>query len=187
LGTNEARFSAGFNLSNIGPGMQYTDNAQKDPLPTVLRFGIAFDYDLDPEGFNRITVAGDVSKIMARNEQVISTQNGVSDTSYVAAGPIEAIFKSWDTFERFNGQETVQIGLLQQFMIGAGAEYWYNDLFALRAGYYYEDPENGDREYITFGAGLRYNAFGVDFSYIKTLESEHPLANTLRFSVLLNF
>ncbi len=72
-------------------------------------------------------------------------------------------------------------------MFGAGAEYWYNNLFALRGGFYYEDPENGDRKYITFGAGLRYNSFGVDFSYIKTLESDHPLANTLRFSVLLNF
>ena len=69
----------------------------------------------------------------------------------------------------------------------AGLEYWYNDLFALRSGFYYEDPNNGDRKYITFGAGLRYNAFGIDFSYIKTLESDHPLANTLRFSVLLNF
>lgn len=187
LGTNEARFSAGFNLSNVGPGMQYTDNAQKDPLPTVLRFGVAFDYDLDPEGFNRITVATDVSKIMARNKQVVEMNNGQADTSFVAAGPIEALFQSWDTYERFDGQETVQIGLLQQFMIGAGAEYWYDDLFALRAGYYYEDPNNGDREYITFGAGLRYNSFGVDFSYIRTLESEHPLANTLRFSVLLNF
>lgn len=187
LGGNAARLSTGFNLSNIGPGMQYTDNAQKDPLPTLLRFGVAFDYDLDPEGYNRITIAADVSKIMARKKEVITTQNGVSDTSFVAAGPIEALFQSWDTFTRFDGQKDVEIGLLQQFMIGAGAEYWYNNLFALRGGYYYEDPNNGDRKYITFGAGLRYNSFGVDFSYIKTLESDHPLANTLRFSILLDF
>ena len=73
IGQNEARFSFGTNLSNIGPGIQYTDNAQKDPLPTILRFGFAFDYDLDPEGFNRITVATDVSKIMARTKQKITT------------------------------------------------------------------------------------------------------------------
>lgn len=187
IGGNEARFSGGFNLSNVGPGMQYTDNAQKDPLPTLLRFGIAFDYNLDPEGFNRITIASDVTKIMARKKEVIREQAGVSDTMYVASGPIEALFDSWGTFSRNNGQEIVELGLMQQFMIGAGAEYWYNNLFALRGGYYYEDPENGDRKYITFGAGLRYNSFGIDFSYIKTLESDHPLANTLRFSVLLNF
>lgn len=187
IGGNNARFSTGFNLSNIGPGMQYTDNAQKDPLPTLLRFGVAFDLDLDPDGFNRITIASDVTKVMARKKEVIRTQAGVSDTTYIASGPIEALFDSWGTFERNNGQEIVSLGLMQQFMIGAGAEYWYNNLFALRGGFYYEDPENGDRKYITFGAGLRYNSFGVDFSYIKTLESEHPLANTLRFSVLLNF
>tara|TARA_R110000868_G_scaffold383578_13_gene650805 strand:+ start:21117 stop:22262 length:1146 start_codon:yes stop_codon:yes gene_type:complete len=187
LGGKNARLSTGFNLSNIGPGMQYTDNAQKDPLPTLLRFGIAFDLDLDPDGFNRITIASDVTKVMARKKEVVRTQAGVSDTSYVASGPIEALFDSWGTFERNNGQEIVSLGLMQQFMIGAGAEYWYNNLFALRGGFYYEDPENGDRKYVTFGAGLRYNSFGVDFSYIKTLESEHPLANTLRFSVLLNF
>lgn len=187
IGGNKAQFKTGFNLSNVGPGMQYTDNAQKDPLPTLLRFGFAFDYNLDPDGFNRITIATDITKIMARKKEVISTQAGVSDTSYVAAGPIESLFQSWDTFTRFDGQKNVDVSLMQQFMFGVGAEYWYNNLFALRSGYYYEDPNNGDRKYITFGAGLRYNSFGVDFSYIKTLESDHPLANTLRFSVLLSF
>jgi long-subunit fatty acid transport protein len=187
LGGNTARFSTGLNLSNLGPAIQYTDNAQKDPLPTVLRFGVAFDYDLDPEGFNRITIASDVSKIMARNKEVVTEQGGEMDTTYIASGPIEALFDSWGTYTRFNGQENVELSLLQQFMFGVGAEYWYNNLFALRGGYYYEDPENGDRKYITFGAGLRYNSFGIDFSYIKTLESDHPLANTLRFSVLMNF
>lgn len=188
LGGNKARFSSGFNLSNIGSGMQYTDNAQKDPLPTLLRFGVAFDYDLDAEGFNRITVATDVTKIMARKKQEIRTLPGGSqDTSFVASGPIEALFDSWGTYQHFDGQEFVDLNLLQQFTLGVGTEYWYNNTFALRGGYYYEDPNNGDRKYITFGAGLRLNSFGVDFSYIKTLESDHPLANTLRFSVLLNF
>lgn len=188
VGGRDARFSFGANLSNIGPGIQYTDNAQKDPLPQMLRFGWAFDLDLDDEGINRITFANDISKILARTEPVYTTaDNGDIDTSYVASGPVEAIFNSWSSFERFNGQENIEIGVLQQFMIGAGLEYWYNDQFALRGGYYYEDPNNGDREYITFGAGIRYNFLGVDFSYIKTLETEHPLANTLRFSLLIDF
>lgn len=188
IGGNQAQFNAGFNLSNIGPGMQYTDNAQKDPLPTLLRFGTAFSYELDPEGFNRINVAVDVSKIMARTKDEITTNaDGSQDTMRVASGPLEALVDSWDSWTHFNGQENVEVGLLQQFMIGTGVEYWYNNTFALRGGYYYEDPNNGDRKYITFGAGLRYNAIGVDFSYIKTLESDHPLANTLRFSLLVNF
>jgi hypothetical protein len=188
VGGRDARFSFGTNLSNIGPGIQYTDNAQKDPLPTVLRFGWAFDLDLDDEGINRITIANDISKIMARTKPVYTADNeGNIDTSRVASGPIEALFDSWSSFKRFDGQNTIEVGLMQQFMIGAGLEYWYADQFALRSGYYFEDPQNGDREYITFGAGIRYNFLGVDFSYIKTLESDHPLANTLRFSLLIDF
>lgn len=187
LGGNEGHFSAGLNLSNLGPGIQYTDNAQKDPLPTLLRFGIALDYNLDPQGYNRITIASDVSKIMARKE-AIEVQSGDSvRTEYRMISPVKALFESWGPLERNIGTEVVELSVMEQFMIGVGAEYWYNNLFSVRGGYYYEDPYNGDRKYITFGAGLRVNTFGIDFSYIRTLESDHPLANTLRFSVLLNF
>lgn len=188
IGGNRARFSTGLNLSNLGPGMQYTDNAQKDPLPSLLRVGIAFSYELDPEGFNKINFATDVSKIMARTKDKITTNSdGTLDTMRVASGPLEALIDSWDSWTHFNGQTNVNVSLLEQLMIGSGLEYWYDNTFALRGGFYYEDPNNGDRKYITFGAGLRYNAIGVDFSYIKTLESDHPLAETLRFSVLLDF
>ncbi|HET8864396.1 MAG TPA: type IX secretion system outer membrane channel protein PorV [Gracilimonas sp.] len=187
VGGRNARFSVGSNLSNLGPGIQYTDNAQKDPLPTVLRFGWAFDLDLDDAGINRITIANDISKIMARTDQFEVQVGDSTITKTKAVGPLEALFTSWGSFERFDGQRNIDVGLMQQFMIGAGIEYWYADQFALRGGYYFEDPQNGDREYITFGAGIRYNLLGVDFSYIKTLETDHPLANTLRFSLLIDF
>ncbi len=176
LGNREAQFRAGFNLSNLGPAVQYTDEAQKDPLPTVLRLGWAYKMDLDSDGFNTLTLSNDYSKIMARN-----------DEDGVAMNPIEALFRSWDTYTRHDGQNNVEVPLSEQIMIGAGAEYWYDNLFALRAGYFYESPNNGNREFLTFGAGLRYNIFGIDFSYIYTLEEDHPLANTLRFTALLSF
>ncbi|MDR8392155.1 type IX secretion system outer membrane channel protein PorV [Aliifodinibius sp. S!AR15-10] len=172
---SDAQFSAGFNLSNVGPGIQYTDNAQKDPLPTVLRMGWAFEWNLDPEGINTITIANDISKIMARGDSTGSE------------GVVQALFSSWDEYTRYNGSENVTLGVMDQFMIGTGIEYWYNDLFAIRGGYYYEHPENGDRVFFTVGAGLRYSLIGVDFSYIAALEEEHPLANTTRFSLLINF
>lgn len=171
-----AKINAGFNLSNIGPGIQYTDNAQKDPLPTILRIGWAFTTNLDRKGINTLTIANDISKIMARTDADGDPENSVS-----------ALFSSWDSFTRNNGTEQVTLNLVEQFMIGTGLEYWYNDLFAVRGGYYYEHPENGDRIFFTLGAGIRYNIFGVDFSYIAALEEEHPLANTTRFSLLVNF
>ncbi len=188
LAGNEAKINVGLNLSNIGTKMQYVDNAQKDPLPTVLRFGFAVDYELDPDGFNRITLATDISKIMARTkEKIIEFTEDTLITERVASGPIKALFDSWGTWTYNNGEKDIELSLLEQFMIGTGIEYWYNNIFALRGGYYYEDPNNGDRQYITFGAGLKYNKLGVDFSYIKTLESDHPLANTLRLGVLYDF
>ncbi len=179
-----ASFNAGFNLSNIGPGIQYTDNAQKDPLPTIFRAGWAYKMDIDSNGLNTITFSNDISKIMARNERVGSDPE---NPEYESMGVFEALFNSWGSYERFNGTETVTVSLAQQLMFGFGLEYWYDNLFALRTGYYYEHPENGDREFITLGAGLRYNIFGVDFSYLYTLEDDHPLANTIRLSLLVNF
>lgn len=186
VGNRNASFRAGLNLSNFGPGMQYTDNAQKDPLPTMFRLGWAYTMDIDEMGMNTITFTNDISKVMARTERTVD-ENG--DETYEPMGPIKALFSSWGSLERTtSGQgETVSLSLADQLMWGFGLEYWYNNLFALRSGYYYEHPDNGNREFVTLGAGLRYNIFGVDFSYIYTLEEDHPLANTIRLSLLVNF
>jgi len=174
---NSATFNVGLNLSNIGPGLNYTDNADKEPLPTVFRIGWALTANLDSKGINTLTIANDISKVMARIDS-----NGESK------GAISSLFSSWDSFSRNTGTGEVSLSLPQQLMYATGIEYWYDKLFAVRAGYYYEDPNNGDRQYMTLGAGLRYKFLGVDFSYISTLGDEnHPLANTTRFGLLLNF
>lgn len=169
----DATWSAGMNISNIGPGVSYTSNAEKDPLPTMFRLGWSFKTNLDKQGINTLTLANDVSKVMARNSE----------------GAISALFTSWDSFNRDLGDgRTATLNTFQQLMIAAGLEYWYDELFAVRSGYYYENPDNGDRRFMTLGAGLRYQFFGVDFSYIYTLGDEnHPLANTTRFGLVLNF
>jgi hypothetical protein len=171
-----AVFRGGVNLSNLGPGLRYTENGQKDPLPTVLRLGGAVTAALDAEGLNTLTLAGDLSKIMAR-----------TNDDGTAVGALEALVASWEPYERETGQGMVSLPVLRQFMVATGLEYWYNDLFALRGGYYFEDPHNGDRRFLTLGAGLRYGLVGVDFSYLYALEEDHPLANTTRFGLLLNF
>jgi len=77
---------------------------------------------------------------------------------------------------------------MQEFYYSFGAEYWYNRILAIRAGYFYENPSKGARQYVTLGVGLRYNVFGLDFSYlIPTASAQNPLQNTLRFSLLFNF
>lgn len=189
LGNMQANARFGFNISNLGPGVQYTDNAQQDPMPAMFRFGSAFTLDIDEN--NSFTLAADISKILARQDfEVVANpdpnaeDSTLINSSYVSS--FEALFSSWGSFERFNGSETVELSPLDQLMFGVGLEYWYSDLFALRGGYYYENPENGDRQYITLGAGLRYDMFGVDFSYIIADENS-PLANTIRLSALVKF
>jgi long-subunit fatty acid transport protein len=175
VANRKAQLNAGFDLSNLGPGIQYSDNAQKDPLPTILRVGWSYTMNLDKDGYNTITIANDFSKLIARN-----------DTSGHSMPLGKALFDSWGSYTRYDGTKYVTLSPLDQIMIGTGIEYWYDKKFALRTGYFYESPKNGDRRYVTFGAGLRYNIFGVDFSYIYTVEQNSPLANTIRFSVLLN-
>ena len=76
---------------------------------------------------------------------------------------------------------------LQEISISLGAEYWYNEQFVLRAGYFYEDKNKGNRKYFTAGAGLKMNVFALDFSYLLPMERNHPLENTLRFYPLIRF
>lgn len=184
LGGTDARASFGFNLANMGPTIQYSDKAQSDPIPTNLRFGYSFTFDFDE--YNSLTLVNDFTKMLTH-----ITSDSTDDGTFVReVDPwYQAIFSSWSPIDirlNPNEEETQTLSALQQLIIGLGAEYWYNQLFAFRAGYFYENPYNGNRQFLTFGAGVRYNLIGVDFSYIYALEEEHPLSNTMRFSLLLN-
>ena len=77
--------------------------------------------------------------------------------------------------------------LLKRLSHSVGLEYWYTNLIALRAGYCYEDPSYGDRQFWTFGGGVRISFLGVDFSYILASADNHPLSDTMRFSLSANF
>ena len=189
LGGTQARANFGFNLANMGPTIQYADDAQADPIPTNLRFGYSLTFDFDE--YNSLTLVNDFTKMLTSvSSSVDSTSGEVVRTREVDPW-YQAIFSAWspinvdlNTNDDTDDPET--LSAFQQLIIGFGAEYWYNKLFAFRTGYFYENPYNGNRQFLTFGAGVRYNLIGVDFSYIYALEEDHPLSNTMRFSLLLN-
>lgn len=160
------RLGIGLNFSNIGPKVTYVDDAQADPLPSNLRLGLA--YDVVKTEFNNLTVTADFSKLIVKRYT-----DGTSDPLY------KAIRTSWTG----GGNE-----ILRSIQSSVGAEYWYGNpkLIGLRGGFFYEDPKKGGRKFMTLGAGLRYSLYGFDFSYIQTIEENHPLANTLRFTLSLN-
>ena len=181
LGNIPTTLSAGVNLANLGPSIRYSKTCREnvpcgDPIPSNIRLGYSFTFDLDE--YNQIRFANDFTKMLIRRDST------GADPYY------KAIFSSWQPIEVNRGTSSnpdiQSLSVLQQFTVGLGAEYWYNQLFALRLGYFYEDPNNGNRKFMTFGAGIRYNIVGVDFSYIFALEEDNPLANTMRFSLLLN-
>ncbi len=182
--TMKGQLSLGFNLANMGPKIQYSDNAQADPIPTNLRFGYAFKLEFDE--FNSITWVTDFNKDLIHYSQTDSTTRKADSF-------VKAIFSSWSPVKiqrnalNSDTPEFETLGVLDQLTIGTGLEYWYDNTLALRTGYFYENPNNGNRKFLTLGAGVRYNIIGIDFSYIYALEENSPLANTMRFSLLLNF
>lgn len=184
LGGADATFSAGLNIANLGGTLDFDSNSlRKDPIPASLRFGPALTIDFDE--YNSLTFATDFNKSLVSTERKVVD----GDTARVGKTGFEALFDSWGSARGQVGpdEKATSLSLVEQFTVGTGVEYWYSDLFALRTGYYYENPDNGDRQFLTFGAGLRYNIVGVDISYLYTAEDESPLANTLRFSLLFNF
>jgi hypothetical protein len=162
LGDIGKRFSLGVNLSNLGPKVTYVDAAQADPLPTNLRVGMGYKV-LDDE-FNNLQVGLDFSRLLVRRHE-----DGTSDAFY------KALVTAWGDSSG-----------LKKVIVSGGAEYWYGSprLIALRIGYFYENPNFGNRKFMTFGAGIRYDIYGFDFSYISASEN-HPLSDTIRFSLMI--
>jgi hypothetical protein len=169
IGDMSNRVSLGANLSNLGPKIYYIDQAQADPIPTNLKVGYAIR--LFENDYNSLTITNDFNKLLVTKH----------DSTTQADPFYEAVFTSWKSMNQIN--------------FSVGMEYWYGDpsdfMFALRTGFFYEDPNYGNRKFATFGAGLRYDLYAFDFSYISTSlvggDVNHPLAQTLRFSLSIKW
>lgn len=179
------KFSLGINLSNMGPKIYYIDKAQADPIPTNFRLGFA--YQIISDEFNRLIYTLDFSKLLVNKS---TKQIPFGDSTKTVSESDEwykAIFTAWGN-KPFREE-------LRDIVTSMGLEYWYGTpgdfLFALRTGFFYEDPSYGNRKFVTFGAGIRYDIYGFDFSYITTSVfkggENHPLSDTLRFTVLIGW
>jgi Type IX secretion system protein PorV len=158
----------GLNISNIGAKISYTNSNNRDFIPTNLRLGAALKTSLDD--YNSLTVTADVNKLM------VPSEGGQSDKTL-----LDGMFSSFGDAPGGFSEE------IKEFNLSTGLEYWYNDLFAARAGLFLEDATKGNRKFVTLGAGLKYNVFALDFAYLASLQQAHPLQNTLRFSLSFAF
>ncbi len=184
-------FAAGVNISNMGNKITYTDDVNADFIPINLRFGPSLTFDLDD--FNRLSLMVDFNKLLvptppiyARDEQgnVLIDDDG----NYVIASGADpnrtVVGGMLGSFTDAPGGFREE---LNEFTISAGVEYWYDQQFAIRGGYFHEHESKGNRKYFTMGVGLKYNVFGLDFSYVVPVAQRSPLENVLRFSLTFDF
>lgn len=211
IGGKEATVAFGAMISNIGNKMSYSNLDEEDFLPMNFRVGPRITLHLDD--YNDLSFHFDVNKLLVPTPPVYDP-----DTREVAAGKdpnravANSIFTSWSDAPGFvqydaqgqpllndDGTYQVESGSvlkeeLREFYFGFGAEYWYNKVFAARMGYFTEHATKGNRKYLTFGVGLKYNVFGIDLAYLAPFYvgnqrgiQNSPLQNTLRFSLSFDF
>lgn len=179
-----ANLAFGAVISNIGAKITYSTAQYEQFIPTNLRVGTAYTTHIDP--YNSFTIAFDLNKLMVPTPPQYGLDS-VSGNRIILNGKdpnrplISGIFGS------FTDAPGGFIEELQEVMISVGAEYWYNDVFAARAGYFHENEIKGDRKFLSFGLGLKYQVFGIDLAYLVPTENEHPLAETLRLSLVFGF
>ena len=177
----DGRWRAGFNISNLGPKISYDETGQENNLPTNLGLGGGFDFILDE--YNKIGVNVEVNKLLvptpsdSNNDGVIDREDDYYNESF-----FNGVFSSFgDAPDGFSEE-------LKEFTWALGAEYWYQDVFAFRAGYFNESEDKGFRKFLSLGAGFKYTAINIDISYLfSTSKVRSPLEGTLRFGLTFNF
>lgn len=187
-GNKDGMWSWGMNISNIGPKITYNSADDLDFIPTNFRLGTSYSLNLDQ--FNTLTFSLDFNKLLVPTPPIYQTnEDGTLATDedgnlIIAAGKdpnrplISGMFGSFADAPNGFSEE------LQEVMISFGVEYMYNEKFALRTGYFYENPNKGGRRYFTMGLGFDLKRVGFDFSYLVPQTQNHPLAETLRFTLL---
>ena len=184
----DARLNIGANIGNVGNKMRYTNSDKRDFIPTNLRLGTAFTVDMDK--YNQITALVDFNKLLVPTPPRYSIDGdsilaGMNPDVGVATGMVQSFYDAPGDVSNEGDiiPGTVIREELREINIGGGIEYWYDKQFAFRTGYFYENYTKGNRQFITLGAGLKYQVLTIDMSYLISTTQQNPLANTLRFTM----
>ena len=181
IGQRECQLGVGLNISNIGSKITFSGKEYGEFLPTNMRLGASLMIPIDE--YNRFTISADANKYLV---PTVPAQEEGEDNSeyedrvhreYDDISGISGIFKSFGDAPGGFKEE------LEEINYGVGAEYIYNDKFALRAGYHHESQSKGNRKYFTVGAGFKMNVFSLDAAYVVATAKSNPLDQTLRFTL----
>ncbi len=194
LGEKAGQWALGLDISNIGTPISYSDDAPKTPIPTNLRLGGRFSYDINNK--HTLSIHADLNKLLVPSPPVYAEDSvtgelivvrGKEDPSSVVLGMFQSFYDA-PGLPRSDGTYSVAREEIYEIMFGLGAEYWYRQLFAIRTGYFHEHRTKGNREYFTFGAGARYRFLSFDLSYLLPVQGKSsPMYNTFRFALTAEF
>ena len=175
------RWRGGFNISNIGPKIQYDEGGQENFLPTNLALGGGFDFILN-DGYSKIGVTAEVNKLLVPTPPITDENGEIVEGEDDDVTFINGIFQSFGDAPGGFEEE------LKEFTWALSAEYTYDDVFALRAGYFNESDEKGARKFLALGTGFEFSSIGIDLSYLfSTSRINSPLEGTLRFGLTFSF
>jgi hypothetical protein len=205
IGNLDGVYTFATTINNIGNKVSYSELATRDFIPMNLKVGNSFLANFD--AYNKVTFSLDLQKLLVPTppnyyfdgEDYILTSgmnsdvgviNGMLQSFYDAPGNVVVddndvpVADSEGNFEVVKGTKFREE--LSEINIAFGTEWWYNDVFAVRGGVFFESKNKGNRQFMNLGASLKYNMFAIDFSYLASLNGrQSPLANTLRFTVRL--
>lgn len=179
LGNSESLLGLGFNISNIGSKISYDNGNTSNFLPTKLKLGGSLLFPMDD--YNTIAFSLDLSKYLIPTppdtEGMTEEEKQKMLANYFATSPISGIFKSFTDSPGGAKEE------FREIMWSTGAEYAYRNQFFVRGGYFYENPNKGNRQYFSVGAGFKLTSFQLDVAYLISTVPSNPLDQTLRFSL----
>ena len=173
--TDAWKYSYALTLSNISGKVTY-GGTEKNFIPTNLRVGMAATHEIDD--LNKLTFTVDFNKLMVPTPPAY--ENGkMIGTDPATVSAIGGIFGSLYDAPDGIGEE------IKEVTTSIGAEYLFNNAFALRTGYFHESEMKGNRKYFTFGLGFKMDQkYGLDFAYLVPSGQGSPLANTLRLTLI---
>ena len=194
----DGRWRMGFNISNIGPTLKYDEVGQENFIPTNLALGGGFDFILDE--YNKVGISAQVNKLLVPTPPILGNEYPVGPDGEpdMSQGPINTnvIYSGQDNnvsfvqgiFQSFGDAPGGFSEEIKEFTWALGAEYWYQDVFAFRGGYFNESDIKGARKFASLGAGFRYTSINIDISYLFGMgKTVTPLDGTLRFGLTFNF
>jgi hypothetical protein len=204
IGSLSGAYTFATTINNVGNKIAYSENAKRDFIPMNLK--IATSYRADFDKFNDLLVAFELQKLLVPTPPIYADDETIASGKNNDVGVIAGMLQSFhdapgvvakDDIGNFikntDGSYQIVKGSrlkeeLTEINIATGLEYWYNNVFAIRTGYFYENKNKGNRKYVNFGAGFKYNNLGIDMSYLVSVSGKNsPLANTIRFTLRYTF